>query len=89
MKIMCVSASEKNAVICLTTEDMIEICNALHNAQKIKDIKRSNFYRLYGNLMLVRDLAQHGNLDSFALNSIKECRNTAEKLEDEAWNDEL
>lgn len=82
MRTMNIDASEKEVVLCLDYAELIEICNALHYAEKSGN-KRQRFYRLYGNLMLARDLCQYGNIDNFSLKKIQECRNKIEELDAE------
>lgn len=78
MTILSVSKENNEAVIKLSSDELIELCNVMHKA---KDTNRhAIFYKMYGNMVMARDLSQHGSIDAFSFERIAECRNMAMQL---------
>lgn len=84
MIIHSVSKVEKEAVICLSSGELVQICNALHGV----DDKHRNkqFFLLYAGLQNARDLSTYGHLDNFSLEYALNCRKQADKVEEQYEN---
>lgn len=73
MNILNISTENQNVTVSLSAGELIKICNILYStADKHKD---DLYYKLNGELMLIRDLCQYGSVDNFCLKNILECRN--------------
>ena len=85
MNILSVSKEKREAVIKLDASELVMLCNVMYHADKdeYKD-RHEDFYRVYNNLMLVRDLSQYGHIDDFCLNSIVKAREKMKEL-DNKW----
>lgn len=82
MIIHSVSNVERKAVVCLSAEELVEICNALH--ENISDEHQSKrFFLLYAAMQNARDLSIYGNLDIFSLEYALNCRKKANEMEEE------
>lgn len=78
MTILSVNKQNNDAVIKLNSDELVELCNVLHKA---KDTNRhAIFYKMYGNMMLARDLSQYGSVDAFSFEKIAQCRAKASEL---------
>ena len=65
MTILSVSQEKKSAVVHLSSEELGQICNALH---AVPDERRNKtFYIMYANMQNARDLSVYGHLDEFSL----------------------
>ena len=73
MNILSVSKERNEAVIILDSKELVALCNVLYNATK-DDTAREIYYKVYGDLIIARDLSQYGHIDTFTLNSIVKCR---------------
>lgn len=82
MNILSVSKEKREAVIKLDSSELVMLCNVMYHADKdeYKD-RYKDFYRVYNNLMLIRDLSQYGHIDDFCLSRIVECREKMKELE--------
>lgn len=79
MIIHSVSNVERKAVVCLSSEELTEICNALH--ENISDEHQSKrFLLLYAAMQNARDLSIYGHLDNFSLEYALNCRKRADML---------
>lgn len=79
MNILSVSKEKNEAIIKLDSNELVELCNVLHQAQKIED-KRKIFYLIWGNMMMARDLSQYGHIDNFCFEKIAQCREKIKQL---------
>ena len=85
MIIHSVSNVERKAVVCLSAEELVEICNALH--ENISDEHQSErFFLLYAAMQNARDLSIYGHLDNFSLEYALNCRKQADKAKEEKQN---
>lgn len=71
MNILSISKTENEVVVRLNADELVRLCNVLYGQEKYKD---NLHYKLYGNLMLARDLCQYGHIDGFCFEKIAECR---------------
>lgn len=72
MNILNVSKSDNEAIIRLDSSELVRLCNVLYKSQE--DYNDNLHYKLYGDLMIARDLSQYGHIDGFCFNSIAKCR---------------
>ena len=72
MDILRISKTENEAIVMLSSDELVKLGNVLYHAPD--EDKNDLFYRLYGDVMLVRDLSQYGHIDGFCFNKIAECR---------------
>ena len=72
MNILNISKKDKEVVVALDADELVRLCNVLYTQEKYDD---NLHYKLYGNLMMARDLCQYGHIDSFCFDRIAECRN--------------
>ena len=79
MNILSVSKEKNEAVIQLSSDELVSLCNVLYQATKIDNAK-AIIYQLYGNLMIARDLSQYGHIDAFCYEKIGECREKVRQL---------
>lgn len=73
MNILNISKTNGNATLLLSSNELVAICNALYKAPE--NHKNNEFYKLYGDMLIARDLSQYGSLDAFCLEKVMECRN--------------
>ena len=73
MNIQNISKENQKAIVELTADDLVIICNALY-AQSGKKKNNDYFMQLYSNMMMARDLCQYGHVDNFCLHNIVKCR---------------
>lgn len=77
MRIHGVSQTERKAVVSLSSEELVDICNALHN---VEDERRNErFLLMYVNFQNARDLSIYGHLDIFSLEYALNCKKQADK----------
>lgn len=77
MDILSISKKEKEAVVRLSSDELVKLANVLYHA---KDSDKNNlYYKLYGEVMLARDLSQYGHIDGYCLAKIVECRESINK----------
>lgn len=75
MNITSISKEDREVKVSLTADELILLCNMIHEQQKEKD-NDEKLLQLYSEMMIARDLCQYGNLDNFSLQSIVKCRNS-------------
>lgn len=80
MVIHSVSKVESNAVVCLSSSELNQICNALCNAEDER--RNKEFFLLYAGLQNARDLSTYGHLDNFSLEYALNCRKKADEMEE-------
>lgn len=73
MNIQTISKEKMKAMVELTADDLVIICNALY-AQLDENKHNDNFMQLYSDMMMARDLCQYGHIDNFCLRNIVRCR---------------
>ena len=73
MNIQTISKENQKAIVELTADDLVIICNALY-AQSDKKKNNDYFMQLYSDMMMARDLCQYGHVDNFCLHNIVKCR---------------
>lgn len=78
MTIHSVSKVERKAVVCLSAEELVEICNALCNVDDEQRSKR--FLLMYANFQNARDLSLYGHLDMFSLEYALNCKKQADVI---------
>lgn len=72
MNILSVSKKENEAVVRLTSDELVKLSNVLYHAPDSD--KNDIYYKLYGDVMLARDLSQYGHIDEFCFGRIAKCR---------------
>ena len=77
MDIKKLSKEERMAIVELSADDLVMICNALYGQYEEKK-DNENFSRLYSDMMIARDLCQYGHIDNFCLSRINKSRNAVE-----------
>ena len=70
MNIRSISKEDKKAVVALSADELVKICNALYN-DNADDVAKN---QLYSEMMIARDICQYGHIDDFCLDRIVECR---------------
>lgn len=76
MKLLSASSEERNAVVQFDTPELIVLSNILYHATKNMSPKNVT-YQLCSDLMIARDLSQHGRIDDFGLDCIMKHRQMA------------
>ena len=71
MQILNISYDKKEAIIRLDSDELVRLCNVLYAQEKYND---NLHHKLYGELMIARDLCQYGHIDGFCFDRIAECR---------------
>ena len=71
MEIMNISKEDKEVVLTLNADELVRLCNVLYVQKKYDD---NLHHKLYGDLMIARDLCQYGHIDGFCFERIAECR---------------
>lgn len=71
MEIMNISKEDKEVVLTLNADELVRLCNVLYAQEKYDD---NLHHKLYGDLMIARDLCQYGHIDGFCFERIAECR---------------
>lgn len=82
MTIHSVSNIERKAVVCLSSEELTEICNALCHSLADDDDQSERFFLLYAVMQNARDLSIYGHLDNFSLEYALNCRKQADKIKE-------
>lgn len=72
MYIQSISTQTKGAVVELSADELVRLCNVLYVQDRYSD---NLHYKLYGDMMIARDLCQYGHIDGFCFDRIAECRN--------------
>lgn len=72
MNILNISKNEKEAIVRLSSDELVKLANVLYHAPN--EDKNSLYYKLYGEIMLTKDLSQYGHIDGFCFGIIAECR---------------
>lgn len=83
MIIHSVSNVERKAVVCLSSEELTEICNALCHSLTGDDGQSERFFLLYAGMQNARDLSIYGHLDNFSLEYALNCRKQADMVKGE------
>ena len=71
MQILNISQEKKESTIRLSADELVRLCNVLSAQEKYDD---NLHYKLYGDLMIARDLCQYGHIDGFCFERITKCR---------------
>lgn len=79
MNILSVSRKENEAVVKLSSDELVKLSNVLYHAPDCD--KNDIYYKLYGDVMLARDLSQYGHIDGFCFERIAKCREKLKKEE--------
>lgn len=82
MIIHSVSQTERKTVVCLSSEELTEICNALCRSLADDGCQSERFFLLYAALQNARDLSIYGHLDNFSLEYALNCRKQADKIKE-------
>lgn len=82
MIIHSVSNVERKAVVCLSGDELTEICNALCHSLADDD-QSERFLLLYACMQNARDLSIYGHLDNFSLEYALNCRKRANMVKGE------
>ena len=72
MTIESVSKADRSATITLDATELTKLCNTLYKAPE--DQRNGIYYRLYNDMMIVKDLTQYGHLDDFRIEKVVKCR---------------
>ena len=72
MNIQNISKTNKEAVVRLSSDELVTICNAMYKAGG--EEKDKLFHKLNSELMLTRDMCIYGHVDDFCLEKIVESR---------------
>ncbi len=72
MNILNINKKEKEVVVTLNADELIELCNCMYRADEKN--QEGVFHKLYGELMIARELSQYGHIDNWALSKIVEQR---------------
>ena len=73
MEMLSISKKDNEAIVRLSSDELVKLSNVLYHAP---DSDRNElFYKLYGEVMIARDLSQYGHIDGFCFEKITECRN--------------
>ena len=78
MNILNINKEKKEVVIKLSSDELVKLTNVLYHAPDAD--RNSLYYKLHGDLMIARDLAQYGHIDDYCLGRIVECRNKIVQL---------
>ena len=79
MDILSISKENRESVVILDSTELVTLCNVLYQATKDENVQ-AIVYKLYGNLMIARDLSQYGHIDAFCLEQIVKCREKVKEL---------
>lgn len=77
MEIINISKNENEAIVRLSSDELVKLANVLYHAPDSD--KNDLYYKLYGEIMLVRDLSQYGHIDGFCFEKISDCREKLKK----------
>lgn len=75
MNIRSISKEKQEAVVILTADDLVSICNALYH----EDNKRNR--QLYSDMMIAENICRYGHIDNFAIGQIVKQRNLETNIE--------
>ena len=84
MIIHSVSNVERKAVVCLSSEELTEICNALCHSLADDGDQSERFFLLYAVMQNARDLSIYGHLDNFSLEYALNCRKQADMAKEKS-----
>ena len=61
MDILNISKKDKTVNVVLSSDELVKLCNILHSTED----RHANelFHKLYGEMMIARDLCQYGHID--------------------------
>ena len=78
MDILNISKKDKKVNVVLSSDELVKLCDILHSTED----RHSNdlYYKLYGEMMIARDLCQYGHIDGFCFDQIIKCRYSYMKL---------
>ena len=76
MEINSISKEKREVNVNLSSDDLVKICNVLYHASN--EDRNNIYYKLYGDMMMARDLCQYGHIDGFCFERIAECRKNLE-----------
>lgn len=75
MKIMNISKEVEKVVLELDADELVRLCNVLGNVLCAQEKYNDKLhYKLYGDLMIARDLCQYEYIDGYCFEKIAECR---------------
>lgn len=72
MNILNLSKKDSEAIVRLSSDELVKLANVLYYAPDSE--KNDIYYKLYGDVMLARDLSQYGHIDGFCFERIAKCR---------------
>lgn len=72
MVINSISKDSGKATFTINADELVTLCNAMRHAKDT--MKNPCFYRIYGNLLLIRDLSQYAHIDTLCFKMISERR---------------
>ncbi|SHK31005.1 hypothetical protein [Hespellia stercorisuis] len=86
MNIQSISKKDKEIVTILDAEELVLIGNVMYQATKHQDSGdirlTEQFYRLYSDIMIARNLCKYGHLDNFSFEHIEQARKKAREKAD-------
>lgn len=75
MEILNISKENKEVIVSLDSDELVKLCNCLYKTDDSN--KNSLYHKLYGQLMMCRDLSQYGHIDDWCFEKIVEQRERA------------
>ena len=81
MNIQKISKKKREAIVSLSADELVKICNALYNVEDSH--KNKLYYKLYSDLMIARDMCQYGHIDNFCFEQITKAREKAKEKAEE------
>lgn len=72
MNIKSISKKDKEVIVSLSSDELVKLGNVLYNAKE--EDKNRLYYKLYGEIIIARDLSQYGQIDGFSFERIAKCR---------------
>lgn len=71
MNVIKISGEDNRVTTLLSVDELRKICNIMYKANE--DEKNALYFKLYGELIVARDMCQYGHLDNFSLECVTKC----------------
>lgn len=72
MDILNISKDEGVTIVRLSSSELVKLANVLYRSPD--EEKNGLYYKLYGEIMIARELSQYGHIDDFSFKCISKCR---------------
>lgn len=72
MRINSIDSVSREVTVTLNADELVKICNCMYGTSS--ENRNNTFHKLYGDMMLIRDLCQYGHIDNWCLGRIVDCR---------------